>query len=171
MAICDPNAPEKLKRALRNIPDLQIYVKECSMSELLDAMDAIYRHQPVLREIVQDEIDARERSGAAARGEKSMAQAERHHADRQWWTRFSVVVATLSFLLALASFLFGRYLPTSQVAALETRVAAIEHKIATDNGTSGAVMSFNPQLEQSRPTPTPDSSSAPTIESQQTTKP
>src|SRR5438034_6856924 len=104
MSLCDPKAPAELQQALRNIPDLQRYVKERSMSELRDALDAIYMHQPVLRQIVHDEIGARERAEVAARGEKSLAQAERHHADRQWWTRFSVSVAAASFLLALASF-------------------------------------------------------------------
>jgi len=130
MSLCDPKASETLKLVLRKIPDLQRYVKECSTSELKDALDVIYMHQPHLRQIVHDELAVRAHAETSARSEKSLDQAERHHSDRQWWTRFSVLLAVASFLLALASFLIGRLLPTSQVSSLEQRLATVEQKLA-----------------------------------------
>ena len=82
--------------------------------------------------IKQVHDQSRERAAQEHR-QASLEQAEKHHAERQRWARFSVSVGALGVLLALVSFLVGRFWPTTQVAALDQRVTALERKLQSEN--------------------------------------
>ena len=58
-----------------------------------------------------------------------LSQAQ--HQERQRSARFSVRVSVAGLLLALVSFLSGRFWPTSQVSSLERRVTAIEQTLSS----------------------------------------
>lgn len=86
------------------------------------------KHQ-VARQVLNERRQAQKREDEA-RHREDVAQADRHHSERQRWTRFATWVAFLSALVALASFLAGRFLTAPQVSSLERRVSALEQQLS-----------------------------------------
>jgi hypothetical protein len=128
---CDPKTtPPDLLAAVPESTTLRAWAKQASDADLSRALDCIYVHHQHHRQVIQDEIAARQQAETKARSGRSFAQAERHHRDRQWWTRFSAWVAFLSALVALASFLAGRFLPPPQDRELARRVTALEQQMS-----------------------------------------
>ena len=128
---CKRDTPQDLKEALFG-GDQDRLRAWCKMNpdRLSLALDCIHMHHPVYREIVQLAMSANQQAETKARSEKLFAQAERHHSDRQWWTRFAAWVAFLSAVVGLASFLAGRFLPPPQDRELSRRVSALEQQLS-----------------------------------------
>lgn len=119
---CSSDAPEELKREIRDIENFKRYVKSITPQARSEALGFIHMRHDDRRSVVKDEIEARLHQDSQTRSEKSLTQADSHHADSHRWNRFSVGVGTLGFFLALA----GRFWPTNQVTQLETHVQTIE---------------------------------------------
>lgn len=116
-------------------------------------------------------LDESDRTEAAQRAAASLAQADKHHADRQWWTRFSAWVGVFGLLLALVSFLAGRFWPTAQVSSLERRVAALEQN-QTASAQPNLIPTTPPQLHLPQQTAaTPQVSATPSPAAQTTPAP
>ena len=100
-----------------------------------------------------------------------LAQAERQHSERQWWTRFSAWVGALGVFVAVASFLSGRFWPTPQVSSLERRVAALEQK-QTASAPSNLTPTTTPQSHSPPQTATtPPATATPSPAAQTTPAP
>lgn len=82
-----------------------------------------------------------------------LAQAERHHSDRQRWTRVAAAVAFVSAAAGWVSFAASRFFPPPEV---NRRLAAIEQRLATGS---------------QAPTPAPQQQTLPTPASTQVSTP